>query len=236
MSNNIQRLKVTVKNVRYLSNFSLLKIGIPTSRAATLVVSDDPVVRDQFYDGRPQSERAAIVLRLAPSWFRIGSLEILAKNNEVELLKELLDFVIKNHFPGIDVTDENRYLALYSAIVSETAQLVASWQSVGFTHGVCNTDNFSLLSITIDYGPFGFMEEYNPKFVPNTSDDEGRYSFENQPDVGAFNLNKLGEALRRNGTPPLFDVLPFEINNENYFLLIGIVCTIFDNFPRSSVG
>lgn len=160
------------------------------------MVSDDPVVRDQFYDGRPQSERAAIVLRLAPSWFRIGSLEILAKNNEVELLKELLDFVIKNHFPGIDVTDENRYLALYSAIVSETAQLVASWQSVGFTHGVCNTDNFSLLSITIDYGPFGFMEEYNPKFVPNTSDDEGRYSFENQPDVGAFNLNKLGEALR----------------------------------------
>lgn len=159
-------------------------------------MSDDPVVRDQFYNGNLRTERAAVVLRLAPSWFRIGSLEILAKNKELELLQQLLDFVIKNHFPQVDIKDKDRYLALYSTIVSQTAQLVAQWQSVGFTHGVCNTDNFSLLSITIDYGPFGFMDEYNPRFVPNTSDDEGRYSYENQPDVGYFNLEKLGDALK----------------------------------------
>lgn len=159
-------------------------------------MSDDPVIRDQFYNGNIRTERAAVVLRLAPSWFRIGSLEILVKNKELELLQQLLDFVIKNHFPLIDITDKDRYLALYSTIVLQTAQLVAQWQSVGFTHGVCNTDNFSLLSITIDYGPFGFMEEYNPRFVPNTSDDEGRYSYENQPDVGNFNLEKLGDALK----------------------------------------
>lgn len=159
-------------------------------------MSDDPVVRDQFYNGNPRTERAAVVLRLAPSWFRIGSLEILAKNKELELLQQRLDFVIKNHFHQVDIKDKDRYLALYSTIVSQTAQLVAQWQSVGFTHGVCNTDNFSLLSITIDYGPFGFMDEYNPRFVPNTSDDEGRYSYENQPDVGYFNLEKLGDALK----------------------------------------
>lgn len=180
----------------FLCSEAMFHLGIPTSRAATLVVSDDPVVRDQFYNGKPRTERAAVVLRLAPSWFRIGSLEILAKNKELELLQQLLDFVIKNHFPQVDIKDKDRYLALYSTIVSQTAQLVAKWQSVGFTHGVCNTDNFSLLSITIDYGPFGFMDEYNPRFVPNTSDDEGRYSYENQPDVGYFNLEKLGDALK----------------------------------------
>lgn len=180
----------------FLCSEAMFHLGIPTSRAASLVVADDPVVRDQFYNGNPRTERAAIVLRLAPSWFRIGSSEILAKNNEFELLQRLLDFVIKNHFPLIDIMDKDRYLALYSTTVSQTAQLVAQWQSVGFTHGVCNTDNFSLLSITIDYGPFGFMEEYNPKFVPNTSDDEGRYSYENQADIGYFNLEKLGDAIK----------------------------------------
>jgi uncharacterized protein YdiU (UPF0061 family) len=160
------------------------------------VVSDDPVIRDQFYDGNPKPERGAVVLRLAPSWFRIGSLEILAKKNELQLLRQLLDFVTEHYFPLTDKTDEDRYLSLFSTIVSETAELIAKWQSVGFTHGVCNTDNFSLLSLTIDYGPFGFMEEYNPRFVPNTSDDEGRYSYENQPGIGVFNLEKLGEALK----------------------------------------
>ncbi|XP_050410031.1 protein adenylyltransferase SelO, mitochondrial isoform X2 [Patella vulgata] len=148
-----------------------------------------------FYDGHPQIERAAVVLRLAKSWFRIGSLEILEKSGEIELLKQLVDFIIKHHFPSINEGDVDKYVDFYWNVVNQTASLIALWQSVGFAHGVCNTDNFSLLSIIIDYGPFGFLDEYNPGFVPNTSDDEGRYSYENQPDIGKFNLKKLQTAI-----------------------------------------
>ncbi|MCJ8729028.1 hypothetical protein PDJAM_G00011170 [Pangasius djambal] len=137
----------------------------------------------------------AVVLRLAPSWFRIGSLEILARTGELDILRTLLNFVIEEHFTAIEPTDPNKYVEFFSVVVNETAHMIAKWMSVGFAHGVCNTDNFSLLSITIDYGPFGFMESYNPSFVPNSSDDEGRYSIGEQANVGLFNLQKLLEAL-----------------------------------------
>ncbi|NXS09924.1 SELO protein, partial [Neodrepanis coruscans] len=114
--------------------------------------------------------------------------------------RRLLDFIIQEHFPSIAMNDSNRYLEFFSTVVSETANLIALWMSVGFAHGVCNTDNFSLLSITIDYGPFGFMDSYDPNFVPNTSDDEGRYKIGNQANVGLFNLSKLLQALK-----PLLD-------------------------------
>lgn len=169
--------------------------GIPTSRAASLVISNETVIRDQFYDGRPRPEQTAVVLRLARSWFRIGSLEILTYSGEAELLRQLVDFIIAEYFPDVDATNPGKYVAFFQEVVRETAAMIALWQSVGFTHGVCNTDNFSLLSITIDYGPFGFLDAYDPKFVPNTSDDERRYAYENQPDVGAFNLEKLRLAL-----------------------------------------
>ena len=107
----------------------------------------------------------------------------------------MVDFIILNYFPYINASDSNRVLALYQEVVEKTAHMIALWQSVGFTHGVCNTDNFSILGLTIDYGPFGFMDDYDPTFVPNTSDDEGLYRFERQPDVGWFNLNKLRIAL-----------------------------------------
>ncbi|XP_050795058.1 protein adenylyltransferase SelO-like isoform X4 [Gopherus flavomarginatus] len=110
--------------------------------------------------------------------------------------RTLLDFVIQEHFPSVNMNDSNRYLDFFSRVVLETANLIALWMSVGFAHGVCNTDNFSLLSITIDYGPFGFMESYDPNFVPNTSDDERRYKIGNQANVGMFNLNKLFQALK----------------------------------------
>ncbi|XP_034145375.1 protein adenylyltransferase SelO [Esox lucius] len=109
--------------------------------------------------------------------------------------RKLLDFVIEEQFPSVDSNDPDKYLIFFSQVVSETANLIAQWMSVGFAHGVCNTDNFSLLSVTIDYGPFGFMESYNPEFVPNSSDDEGRYSIGSQANVGLFNLEKLLESL-----------------------------------------
>ncbi|XP_054048669.1 protein adenylyltransferase SelO-like isoform X1 [Rissa tridactyla] len=184
----------------FLCSEAMHYLGIPTSRAASLVVSDDDVWRDQFYDGNINKERGAIVLRLAKSWFRIGSLEILAHSGELDLQRRLLDFIIQEHFPSIAMNDSNRYLEFFSTVVSETANLIALWMSVGFAHGVCNTDNFSLLSITIDYGPFGFMDSYDPNFVPNTSDDERRYKIGNQANVGLFNLSKLLQALK-----PLLD-------------------------------
>ncbi|KAM9287706.1 LOW QUALITY PROTEIN: protein adenylyltransferase SelO-like [Cariama cristata] len=183
----------------FLCSEAMHYLGIPTSRAASLVVSDDDVWRDQFYNGNIKKERGAIVLRLAKSWFRIGSLEILAHSGELDLQRRLLDFIIQEHFPSIAMNDSNRYL-VFSTVVSETANLIALWMSVGFAHGVCNTDNFSLLSITIDYGPFGFMDSYDPNFVPNTSDDERRYKIGNQANVGLFNLSKLLQALK-----PLLD-------------------------------
>ncbi|XP_016074914.1 PREDICTED: UPF0061 protein ETA_18310-like isoform X4 [Miniopterus natalensis] len=184
----------------FLCSEAMYYLGIPTSRAASLVVSDDEVWRDQFYNGNVMKERGAVVLRVAKSWFRTGSLEILAHYGELDLLRTLLDFIIQEHFPSVDVKEPNRYVDFFSIVVSKTAQLIALWMSVGFAHGVCNTDNFSLLSITIDYGPFGFMEAYNPDFVPNTSDDERRYKIGNQANIGMFNLNKLLQALN-----PLLD-------------------------------
>ncbi|XP_068199623.1 protein adenylyltransferase SelO-like [Antennarius striatus] len=179
----------------FLCSEAMHFLGVPTSRAASLIVSDEPVLRDRFYNGNVKTERGAIVLRLAKSWFRIGSLEILAQSGEVDLQRKMLNFVIDEHFSSIHSDDPDKYLVFYSTIVNETAHLIAQWMSVGFAHGVCNTDNFSLLSITIDYGPFGFMESYNPNFVPNTSDDEGRYRIGAQANVGLFNLEKLLMAL-----------------------------------------
>ncbi|XP_029102077.1 uncharacterized protein LOC108927644 [Scleropages formosus] len=179
----------------FLCSEAMHYLGVPTSRAASLIVSDEPVWRDQFYDGNVTKERGAVVLRLAKSWFRIGSLEILARSGEVDLLRKLLDFILEKYFPTIQSNDPDKFLVFYSKVVNETAQLVARWMSVGFAHGVCNTDNFSLLSVTIDYGPFGFMESFDPSFVPNWSDDEGRYSMGRQANGGRFNLGKLAEAL-----------------------------------------
>lgn len=179
----------------FLASEAMYHLGVPTSRAVGLVVSEEPVWRDQFYDGHPRQERAAVVLRMAPSWFRIGSLEILHYSREYTFLKQLVDFIIDHYFLHINTEGPRRYAEFLATVVNETAAMVARWQAVGFAHGVCNTDNFSLLSLTIDYGPFGFMESYDPEFVPNTSDDEGRYSFSNQPWVGFYNLQKLGEAL-----------------------------------------
>ncbi|KAL1132579.1 hypothetical protein AAG570_010531 [Ranatra chinensis] len=178
----------------FLCSEAMFHLGIPTSRAGAIIVSDNKVMRDILYDGNPKFEPVSVVLRIAPSWFRIGSLEILTKNDEIDLLKALIDFIIKTHFPEIE-DGEDRIFNFISKISRMTSDLVISWQAVGFTHGVLNTDNMSLLGITIDYGPFGFMEEYDPLYVPNYSDTEARYSYGNQISVILYNLTMLVRAL-----------------------------------------
>jgi len=184
----------------FLCSEAMFWLGVPTSRAATLTVTDDGVPRDMFYNGKMKMERGAVVLRLAPTWFRFGSFEILAKNKEYEELKQLAEFILTNSFPDIQETGQDGYLAMFAEVVDKTADMIARWSVVGFAHGVMNTDNMSIRGVTIDYGPFGFIDEYNPRFIPNHSDDMGRYDLENQVNIGLWNLDKLAEALK-----PLID-------------------------------
>ncbi|XP_046603302.1 protein adenylyltransferase SelO-like [Neodiprion virginianus] len=180
----------------FLCSEAMYYLGVETTRSAALIVGSDAVYRDQFYSGQIRSERAAILLRVAPSWFRFGSLEILARQGELLHLKMLVDYIIENHFNDINLLEvENRYVVLFGRIAHRTVELAVRWQSLGFAHGVLNTDNMSILGLTIDYGPFGFVEAYDSKFVPNRSDRFGKYSLDKQLDVVLWNLEKLSAAF-----------------------------------------
>lgn len=159
-------------------------LGIPTTRALAVVGSEAQVERET-------TERAATLLRLAPSHVRFGTFEALAARGREDLVRTLADYVIQNHYPAL----EGRYAAWLREVVVRTARLIASWQAVGFTHGVMNTDNMSVVGLTLDYGPFAFMEVFDPGFAPNHSDAEGRYAFDQQPAVGLWNLTRFAESL-----------------------------------------
>jgi len=193
----------------FLCSEAMHHLGIPTTRAGTVVSSETHVTRDIFYNGNPKRERATIILRIAPSFLRFGSFEVFKPRDpvtqregpsphNVKLLLKLLDYSIETFYPDIwqSHTDpEARYIQFYQEVVRRTARLVAEWQAVGFCHGVLNTDNMSILGLTIDYGPFGFLDFYDPNFICNGSDDGGRYSYKNQPEICHWNCKKLAEAL-----------------------------------------
>jgi uncharacterized protein YdiU (UPF0061 family) len=202
----------------FLASEALHNLGIPTSRALSLVLTNDKVVRDMFYDGNPREEPGAVVCRLAPSWVRFGTFELAADWQELDLLRKLVDDTIEHHYPFLLAGDqldrstllENEssdrevrlspramiYRALLRQVAERTATLVAGWQSVGFVHGVLNTDNMSILGLTIDYGPFGFMDAYVPEYTPNTTDLPGRrYCYAMQPTICLWNLIQLARAL-----------------------------------------
>jgi hypothetical protein len=159
-------------------------LGIPTTRALAIVRSTEQVQREV-------PETAATLLRLAPSHIRFGTFEVLAARGRDDLVRSLADYVIAGHFPAF----AGRYAAWLREITVRTARLIASWQAVGFAHGVMNTDNMSVLGLTLDYGPFGFIEAFDPGFTPNHTDHEGRYAFDQQPAVGLWNLARFAEAL-----------------------------------------
>ncbi|XP_012254819.2 protein adenylyltransferase SelO-like isoform X2 [Athalia rosae] len=204
----------------FLCSEAMHYLGVGTTRSAALVVGDDPVLRDQFYSGHIRTERAAILLRVAPSWFRFGSLEILAHRGELLQLKMLVDYIIQNHFTDINALElENRYVVLFGRIAHRTVELAVQWQSVGFVHGLLNTDNMSVLGITIDYGPFGFVETYDSKFVPNCSDRAGKYSLDKQLDVILWNLERLAAAFE-----PFF--------NENQKIHVSSILRMLAGYGR----
>jgi uncharacterized protein YdiU (UPF0061 family) len=171
----------------FLCSEAMAGLGIPTSRALCITGSDQ-------YTMREMPEKTAIVTRTAQSFIRFGSFEHWYYNDQPEQLKTLADFVIQHYYPDL-AHAENPYHALLRAVVIKTADLVAQWQSVGFMHGVLNTDNMSILGLTLDYGPFGFMDGYDPAHICNHSDNQGRYSYQMQPRIGQWNCHALAQAL-----------------------------------------
>ena len=180
----------------FMCSEAMHHLGIPSTRALSLVATGDAVVRDMFYDGNPQAEPGAIVCRVAPSFIRFGNFEILAANEELELLKQLADYVIGEHFAELGAPSARVYALWFEEICRRTAMLVAHWMRVGFVHGVMNTDNMSILGLTIDYGPYGWLEGYDLQWTPNTTDAQGRrYCYGNQPHIAQWNLVRLANAL-----------------------------------------
>jgi serine/tyrosine/threonine adenylyltransferase len=181
----------------FLCSEAMHHLGVPTTRALSLVGSGEGVVRDMFYDGRARTEPGAIVCRIAPSFVRFGNFEIHAAQGEAKTLAKLCAHVIATHFPQHAAgSAETRIGDWFIDVCRRTADLIAQWMRVGFVHGVMNTDNLSILGLTIDYGPYGWMEDYEPGWTPNTTDASGRrYCFEAQPQIGQWNLARLAGAL-----------------------------------------
>ncbi|QNF31545.1 YdiU family protein [Adhaeribacter swui] len=178
----------------YLMSEAMFYLGVPTTRALSLVTTGDQVVRDMFYNGNPQYEPGAIVLRVAPSFLRFGNFEMPAARQEEENLKKLVDWTITRFYPHI--TGEDKIINWFKEVVERTAHLMVEWQRVGFVHGVMNTDNMSILGLTIDYGPFSFVDNFDLRFTPNTTDLPGRrYAFGKQPGIAYWNLGCLASAL-----------------------------------------
>ncbi|MGB3394365.1 MAG: YdiU family protein [Stenotrophomonas sp.] len=175
-------------------------LGVPTTRALSLVATGEAVVRDMFYDGHPRAEPGAVVCRVAPSFIRFGSFELPAARGELALLRQLVDFCIDRDFPQLP-PGPSRDGDWFAEVCTRTAATVAQWMRVGFVHGVMNTDNMSILGLTLDYGPYGWVEDYDPDWTPNTTDVQGRrYRFGTQMQVAYWNLVRLAQALS-----PLFD-------------------------------
>ncbi len=180
----------------FLCSEAMHHLGVPTTRALSLIATGDDVVRDMFYNGNARAERGAIVCRVAPSFIRFGNFEILAARDDRALLQQLVDFTIARDFPHIDSADPARIGRWFAEVCARTATMIVGWMRVGFTHGVMNTDNMSILGLTIDYGPYGWVDNFDPDWTPNTTDSaEHRYAFAKQPAVALWNLTRLAEAL-----------------------------------------
>jgi uncharacterized protein YdiU (UPF0061 family) len=180
----------------FLCSEAMHHLGVPTTRALSLVLTGDRVIRDMFYDGNAAFEPGAIVCRVAPTFLRFGSFEIHASRRDLEPLRALAEHTLAAWFPHLGDPGPDAYLAMLQEIAAATARVIVGWMRVGFVHGVLNTDNMSILGLTIDYGPYGWLDDYDPDWTPNTTDAERRrYRYGNQPQVGLWNLARLAEAL-----------------------------------------
>lgn len=180
-------LRSTIRE--FLCSEAMDALGIPTTRALCIAGSDEPVYRER-------AETAAVLTRLAPTHLRFGSFEVFHYRGRADLVRILADYTIDRYYPYLRDRDPDRpYLALLREVVARTARLIAKWQAVGFAHGVMNTDNMSVLGLTIDYGPYGFLDAYKPGFICNHSDEMGRYAFDRQPTIALWNCYAFAESL-----------------------------------------
>ena len=197
----------------YLCSEAMFHLGISTTRALSLALSGDEVVRDVLYNGNPAKEKGAIVCRVAPSFIRFGNFEIFAARGDNETLKELVDYTIGHFYSHLGTPSKEVYLQFFREVMLSTKNMLLDWQRVGFVHGVMNTDNLSILGLTIDYGPYGWLEDYNPDWTPNTTDAEHRrYRYGNQPSIGLWNLTRLANAIY----PLIDEAAPLEAILKEY--------------------
>ncbi|MEM7542742.1 MAG: YdiU family protein [Pseudomonadota bacterium] len=197
-------LAVLRSSVReFLCSEAMHHLGVPTTRALSLVLTGESVVRDMFYDGNPRAEPGAVVCRVAPSFTRFGNFQIFAAQGEEALLKQFVDHTITIDFAGLELPrgddgalNKDCYIEWLAEVCRRTAVMIVHWQRVGFVHGVMNTDNMSILGLTIDYGPYGWLEDFDPGWTPNTTDAQGRrYRYGHQPQIALWNLVQLANAI-----------------------------------------
>lgn len=180
----------------FLCSEAMHHLGVPTTRALCVIATGDSVLRDMFYDGRPALEPGAVVCRVAPSFIRFGNFQIHAARGEVDVLKQLADYTIQHYFSNLGSPSRDTYLRWFAEICDLTADMIVQWMRVGFVHGVMNTDNMSIHGLTIDYGPYGWLDDYDPNWTPNTTDAHGRrYRFGTQAQIAHWNLYQLANAI-----------------------------------------
>ncbi|WP_152286500.1 protein adenylyltransferase SelO [Flavicella marina] len=197
----------------YLCSEAMHHLGVPTTRALSLALTGDNVLRDVLYNGNPAYEKGAIVCRISPSFLRFGNYEIFAAREEIATLQQLVDYTISNFFPELGKPSKKTYLKFFEIVADRTLDMIIHWQRVGFVHGVMNTDNLSILGLTIDYGPYGWLEGYDYNWTPNTTDRQHkRYRYGNQANIGLWNLLKLANALY----PLIEETASLEAILENY--------------------
>ena len=213
-SRNADGLAVLRSSVReYLCSEAMHHLGVPSTRALSLSLTGDKVLRDVMYNGNPAHEKGAIVSRVAKSFLRFGNFEIFSSRNDIKNLKILTDYTIKSHFSHLGKPSKEVYLQFFQEVTSKTLEMIIHWQRVGFVHGVMNTDNMSILGLTIDYGPYGWLEGFDFGWTPNTTDKQHkRYRYGNQPTIGLWNLYQLANALY----PLIEEAAPLEKILEGY--------------------
>ena len=207
-------LAVLRSSVReYLCSEAMHHLGVPSTRALSLSLTGDKVLRDVMYNGNSAHEKGAIVSRVAKSFLRFGNFEIFSSRNDIKNLKILTDYTIKSHFSNLGKPSKEVYLQFFQEVTSKTLEMIIHWQRVGFVHGVMNTDNMSILGLTIDYGPYGWLEGFDFGWTPNTTDKQHkRYRYGNQPTIGLWNLYQLANALY----PLIEEAAPLEKILEGY--------------------
>ncbi len=212
-SRSADGLAVLRSSIReFLCSEAMHFLGVPTTRALSIIATGDNVLRDKMYDGNAAYEPGATVCRVAPSFVRFGNFEIFAARQDIDNLRSLTNFTIQHFFKHLGTPSKTTYLQFLKEVADTTLAMVIHWQRVGFVHGVMNTDNMSILGLTIDYGPYGWLEDFDLSWTPNTTDGQGkRYAYGNQPNIALWNLMKLMNALY----PLIEDVEPLqEILND----------------------